>query len=69
MNASSDHEVLFTRLFQNIVKNGNYYAALASKDCPNLKITIRNLIVQFLGFEKELEDENIGQDVLFLYKY
>lgn len=63
MNASSDHEVLFTKIFQTCSQNGHAYARLSSKDCPNIKTTMRNLIVQFMGLEKELEDETDAEMV------
>jgi hypothetical protein len=70
LNASSDHEVLFTKLFQNFLQNGYVCAKLDSKDCQTLKNTMRNMIEQFMGLKKELEDDvikNMSIEQVFQY--
>lgn len=68
MNASSDHEVLFHRIIKTFAKNGHAFAKLTSRDCPNLKSAMRNMIGQFMGLEKELEDENKEEMVSLFIK-
>jgi hypothetical protein len=44
-------------LFQNFAQNGYVCAKLNSKDCQNLKNTMRSMIEHFMGLKKELEDD------------
>jgi origin recognition complex subunit 3 len=67
-----DHDNLFTQIASRLIRSSlpsgnrtpNYVALLQSRDCSNLRITMRNMIEQFLGSEVEYEDADEEDDIL-----
>ncbi|KAJ2955962.1 hypothetical protein NQZ79_g8120 [Umbelopsis isabellina] len=69
-----DHDNLFTQIATRLIqssksadKTPNYVALLQSRDCSNLRFTMRNMIEQFLGSEVEFdndEEEEVDDDIL-----
>ncbi|CAM0138700.1 unnamed protein product [Umbelopsis sp. WA50703] len=64
-----DHDNLFTQIAARLIqsskstdKTPNYVALLQSRDCSNLRFTMRNMIEQFLGSEVEYDNDEEDED-------
>ncbi|RUP49555.1 hypothetical protein BC936DRAFT_142251 [Jimgerdemannia flammicorona] len=68
-----DHDAVFAQITlrlqrpdadagAEIRRKSNHVALLQSKDCPNLKTTMKNMIEQFLGIERGTEQEDDGDE-------
>ncbi len=55
---TSDHELMFAQLIDQVGELGHLFARLFAKDCSNLKSAIKGVIEQFMGLDRDLEDEN-----------
>ncbi|RUS31271.1 origin recognition complex subunit 3 N-terminus-domain-containing protein [Jimgerdemannia flammicorona] len=68
-----DHDAVFAQITlrlqrpdadtgAEIRRKSNHVALLQSKDCPNLKTTMKNMIEQFMGIERGTEQEDDGDE-------
>ena len=67
-----DHDTLFAQISLELRRSDadtakrrkqNYVTLLQSKDCPNLKAMMKNMIEQFLEIERGTEEDNEAEEM------